>query len=597
LGLTLAQKPFIDPSPGFFRMNRQIVWSVPTVNLAVFGFCGLVVALALRVRPLLGARSALAPPVFLAVLTLLLSCRWLHLLACLILACVVAFRLARRIAANLPIFRRIVLCSTPVLAVLTTGLIVLPLGREILRMRRELAPPAHGSAGMRAAPNVVLVVLDTVRADHLSLHGYGRDTSPNLTRLARRGIVFEQARSTAPWTLPSHASMMTGRWPHELSAGINSPLDEKHKTLAEHLAENGYATAGFVANNAYAGAETGLGRGFARYEDHGFSLEDIVWNSAFGQRVVLQGFYPPEPRTGGSSLDYHRKAASQIVGDALSWVGRIEHRPFFAFLNIYDAHDPYLPPADFDRRFGVKPESAADLERLSRWFILDKKSVTARDRQAICDAYDDCLAYVDLQLGRFVDGLDRAGLLANTLIIVTADHGEHLGEHELYGHASSLYDMEIHVPLLVLLPGGAQVGRSIAAPVSVRDLAATVADVTGLGGSPFPGRSLARHWAPRESSDLEPEPSLSEVDGPVNNTPNQGRSPVFSGPLHAIAAGNEVYIRDGAGNEELFDVDSDPMQSRNLATLPRSRPSLDRFRASLARFAQDDGGTDDFAQR
>jgi len=206
------------------------------------------------------------------------------------------------------------------------------------------------------------------------------------------------------------------------------------------------------------------------------------------------------------------------------------------------------------------------------------------------DAYDDCVAYVDLQLGRFFDSLDRAGLLANTLVIITADHGEHLGEHELYGHASSLYDPEIHVPLLVLLPGGAQAGRSIAAPVSLRDLAATVADLTGLGGSAFPGRSLARFWAPGESPEPTLEHSLSEVDGPVNCTPNQGRSPVFSGPLHAIAAGNEVYIRNCAGNEELFDVDSDPTQSRNLAALPQSQPSLDRFRASFARLVQDAGG-------
>ncbi|MGO9462686.1 MAG: sulfatase-like hydrolase/transferase [Isosphaeraceae bacterium] len=587
LGLTFAQKPFIDPSPGFFRMNRHIVWSVPAVNLALFGFCGLLVALAVRVRPRLGAVGVVAPPVFLAVLTLLLSFRWLHVLACLILACVAGFRLTGRIAANLALFRRLVHFSLPALAVVAAGLVIVPLGTHLLRDRRELALSARRSAGMPVAPNVVLVVLDTVRADHLSLHGYGRDTSPNLARIARRGIVFCQARSTAPWTLPSHASMMTGRWPHELSAGINSPLDERYTTLAEYLAANGYATAGFVANNAYAGAETGLSRGFARYEDHDLSLEDLVWNSSFGQRLILWGLRPPEPRAGGNQVDYHRKAAAEVVGAALAWTRRIKNRPFFAFLNIYDAHDPYFPPAGFDRHFGVKPESAVDIGTLSRWFVLDKKRVTARDRELVRDAYDDCLAYVDLQLGRFIEGLDRGGLLANTLVIITADHGEDLGEHELYGHASSLYDPEIHVPLVILLPGGAQAGRSIAAPVSLRDLSATVADLTGLAGPPFPGRSLGRHWTLGGSVELEP--SYSEVDGPVKSTPNQGRSPVFSGPLQALAAGNEVYIRNGAGSEELFDVERDPMQARNLASLPRSRPSLDRFRAALARLVQNDG--------
>ncbi len=597
LGLTLAQKPFLDPSPGFFRMNRHIVWSVPAVNLALFALCGLVVAFAAGAKPSLGARRVIAPPVFLAVLTLLLSCRWLHVVACLILACLVAFRLTRRIASNLPRFRRLVSFSTPGLAVTVAGLVICALSTHLPRSGLRVVEPVSESGRMRDLPNVVLVVLDTVRADHLSLHGYGRDTSPNLARLARRGIVFEQARSTAPWTLPSHATMMTGRWPHELSAGINSPLDGTHKTLAEYLAENGYATAGFVANNAYAGGETGLGRGFDLYRDHECSLADIVWNSAFGQRVVLWGLCPPEARAGGNPVDYHRKAAAQVIGDALSWARGVANRPFFAFLNIYDAHDPYIPPSEFGHHFGVKPESSADMATLNRWFVLDKKRVTARQRDLVRDAYDDCLAYVDLQLGRFFDGLDRAGLLSNTLVIITADHGEHLGEHELFGHASSLYDPEIHVPLVVLLPGGARPGRSVSAPVSLRDLAATVTDVAGLEGSPFPGRSLARHWASGGSPEPEPEPSLSEVDGPVKSAPNHGRSPLFNGPLHAIAAGNEVYIRNGAGSEELFDVASDPMQLRNLAALPQSRPSLNRFRASIARVLQaDPAGTNPTAR-
>ncbi|HKI19159.1 MAG TPA: sulfatase [Isosphaeraceae bacterium] len=591
LGLQFAQKPFIDPSPGFFRMNRHIVWSVPTVNLALFGCCGLLVALAVRVSPRLRAQSVVAPPVLLAVLTLLLSCRWLHLVACLVLASVVAFRLTRRIAANLAVFRRLVQVSMPALAVVVAGFIFFPLGAHVLWSRSPTAIRADRPAEMTRAPNVLLVVLDTVRADHLSLHGYQRDTSPNLARIARRGIVFEQARSTAPWTLPSHASMMTGRWPHELSAGINSPLDGSYQTLAEYLASNGYATAGFVANNAYAGAETGLGRGFTRYEDHILSLEDVLWCSSVGQRVILWGLHPPEPRTGGNPIDYHRKAAAQVFGDALFWTARNKDRPFFAFLNIYDAHDPYLPPAEFGRHFGVKPESAADMATLNRWFVLDKKLLTARQRDLVRDAYDDCLASIDLQLGRFWEVLDRAGVLANTLVIITADHGEHLGEHELFGHASSLYDAEIHVPLVVLLPGGAHAGRSISAPVSLRDLAATVADLTGLAGSPFPGRSLAGHWT--HGGSLEPEPSFSEVDGPVNCAPNQGRSPVFSGPLQALAAGKEVYIQSGAGREELFDVETDPMQSRNLAALPQSRQSLDRFRSLVARFVQVGQGNTD----
>ena len=396
--------------------------------------------------------------------------------------------------------------------------------------------------------------------------------------------MFEQARSTAPWTLPSHASMMTGRWPHELSTGINHPLDGTHATLAEYLAANGYATAGFVANATYCGIETGLGRGFAHFEDHALSVADILWTSALGQRILLQGMFRPERRTGGNPNDYHRKDAAQIRRDMLAWVVHQEGRPFFAFLNLYDAHDPYMPPKDFDRHFGARPRSAAEMAILERWFIHDKKKLAPGEIQSVLDAYDDGIAYLDEQLGGLVDDLDWLGLLANTLVIVTADHGEHLGEHQLYGHASSLYDAEIHIPLLILLPDEAHAGRSVAAQVSLRDLAATVADLTGLGGSPFPGRSLARYWAAGASP--KHEPSLSEVDAPVMSAPNQGRSPVFRGQMKAVAAGKHVYVRNGDGQEELFDVSADPMQTRNLAGLPQVQSILDQFRSDLDRLLQ-----------
>ncbi len=586
LVLTRVQKPLTDPSPGLFRMNRHIMWTILTVNLVVFGFCGLVAALVLRARPRLGVRVAVGPLVFLVTLTLLLSCRWLHVLACLVLAFLFAFRLTLRIESGLPAFRRLVRRTLPATAGLVAVVTGLSLGGQIPSVRQAAGPPPTVSAGGQGAPgpNVLLVVLDTVRADHLSLHGYGRDTSPNLSRLARRGIKFEQARSTAPWTLPSHASMMTGRWPHELSTGINHPLDGTHETLAEYLAANGYATAGFVGNATYCGIETGLGRGFAHFEDHELSVADILWTSALGQRILLQGMFRPERRTGGTPNDYHRKDAARIRRDMLAWVEGQKGRPFFAFLNLYDAHDPYMPPTGFDRHFGLRPPSAADMAILERWFIHDKKKLRPEEIQSVLDAYDDGIAYLDEQLGELVDDLDWLGLLASTLVIVTADHGEHLGEHQLYGHASSLYDAEIHVPLLILLPDEAHAGQVVTAQVSLRDLAATVADVTGLGGSPFPGRSLARHWAADTSP--QPEPSLSEVDAPVMSAPNQGRSPVFRGPMKAVAAGKHVYVRNGDGQEELFDVEADPMQSRNLAGLPQVQSILDQIRTDLDRLLQ-----------
>ncbi len=422
-------------------------------------------------------------------------------------------------------------------------------------------------------------MLDTVRADHLSLLGYPRDTSPCLTRLARRRITFTQARSTAPWTLPSHASMLTGRWPHELSTGINAPLDSTFPTLAECLAANGYATAGFVANATYCGRETGLDRGFNHYEDHQLTLADILWTSAIGRRLLLQGPLGPERRTGGNPNDYHRKTAGEVREDFLSWTMGQKGRPFFAFLNLYDAHDPYIAPPGFDPRFSELRRSAAGTALLERWFIHDKKTLHPDQLQFVIDAYDDGIAYLDDQVGKLMDDLDRLGLLENTLVIVTADHGEHLGEHQLYGHASSLYDAEVHVPLVLLLPGAKAGGRRITAPVSLRDLAATVAELTGLEASPLPGRSLTRYW--RGDAAVTAELSLCEVDAPVASAPNQGRSPVFRGPMKALASDCYVYIRGGGGHEELFDVVADPGQQSDLSGRPQEQRNLIRLRSAL----------------
>jgi arylsulfatase A-like enzyme len=373
--------------------------------------------------------------------------------------------------------------------------------------------------------------------------------------------------------------MMTGRWPHELSTGINRPLDRTYRTLAEVLAARGYATGGFVANATYCGAETGLDRGFEHYEDHPLSVVDVVWTTAIGQRLLLQGPLQPERRARGNPNDYHRKDASQVRRRVIDWVGHQGDRPFFAFVNLYDAHDPYLPPSDCTRRFTTGPGSVEEVKVLERWFISDKNTLSPEQIQFTLDSYDEGIAYLDDQVGRLLDDLERAGKGDDTLVIITADHGEHLGEHGLYGHASSLYDSEIHVPLLVLLPKGSHAGRTVAGQVSLRDLAATVADVTGLGTGTFPGSSLTRHW--RSSGTPDDVPSLSEVDAPVMGAPNQGRSPVFRGPMQAVATGDYVYIHNGDGKEQLFEIRSDSGQSRDLATAPEARSVLEELRTAF----------------
>jgi arylsulfatase A-like enzyme len=590
LGLTLALKPFYDDALGFFRGNRHILWIVPLVNLAIFGACGLALGLLGRRRPRLALRLASFVFVFLAGLTLLLTIRGLYVAACLILAGGLAYRVAPALRARAATLRTLVGLSLPGLVVAVVALAAMSIGREAWVERRSLAGLAAADPG---TPNVLLIVLDTVRADHLSAWGYHRATTPNLERWARRGVCFEQARSTAPWTLPSHASLFTGRWPHELSAGLRGALDGRYPTLAERLRQEGYVTAGFVANTTYCCAETGLNRGFAHYEDHVLSPLEVLRGSALGRRVVdkvvtsarklaeaggLGAWIGP-----GNGKEF--KDAATLNRDFLAWLSHQEgrRRPFFAFLNYFDAHHPYVLPEGFDHHFGVRPESHADHLVLHRWWTLDKRSLPPRHVDLARDAYDDCLAYLDEQLGRLFADLERRGVLANTLVIVTADHGEHLGEHELYGHASSLYGPEVHVPLLVVGPAGVPAGASVREPVSLRDVPATVADLLGLEANPpFPGTSLARLWD-AETERPAPGPVLSEVDEPVKGPANDGRSPVFRGAMKALTADDAVYIRNADGGEELFDLASDPAETKNLAGSTAAGPLLERFRAELER--------------
>jgi arylsulfatase A-like enzyme len=272
----------------------------------------------------------------------------------------------------------------------------------------------------------------------------------------------------------------------------------------------------------------------------------------------------------------------------LDWLARRREpgRPIFAFLNYIDAHTPYVIPPEARPRFGWRPQTPGDsLVIGERWPFLDKLRLPPRYWALARDAYDDCVAYLDEQLGALFDELKRRGLLEETLVIITSDHGEGLGEHALFNHGESLYRMEIRVPLLILTPARRPSGAVVRATVSLRDLPATIVDLVGLGaGSPFPGRSLARFWvdpapgAPPGSS----EGALSELASPNPIDPNQGRSPIRRGPLISLAEGELVYIRNqGDGQEELFDERDDPRELINLARHQAMQPVLERFRDRL----------------
>ena len=280
-----------------------------------------------------------------------------------------ALGIAARLVPSLEQSRRLqwfVQISFPLTLTILLILAVVPWAADWVKQSRSGARPLPSPA----SPNLLLVVLDTVAATHLNLHGYGRATSTTLLEFAERGICFNSARATSSWTLPSHATIFTGRWMHELSVGWLNPLDKSHSTLAEFLSTKGYATAGFVANTVYCARDSGLSRGFNYYQDYifpgltVFKLAIVIKRTLAGLKSFIEliedhGELAPVRRyleKLWALFTSDRKGAAVLNREFLRWLARRTQpeRPFFVFLNYADAHTPYQLPPQRMRRFGVE---------------------------------------------------------------------------------------------------------------------------------------------------------------------------------------------------------------------------------------------------
>jgi arylsulfatase A-like enzyme len=599
VGTIVTRKEAFD-SNHLYGMSRHFVWLIPVTNLGVFlvvGLLGWVIGLAWPRRS-----GWLLARIWCALVLLpmvLIAFPRIYSLAWLALTLGIAARLVPLLESNPRRFRRFVQVSFPVAIGILLLLGASPWVGDQIKQSRERARPVPPPG----SPNVLLIVLDTVAASHLNLYGYVRATSTTLLELAERGIRFDSAQAASSWTLPSHASIFTGRWMHELSVGWLHPLDQAHPTLAEFLGERGYATAGFIGNTMYCASDTGLSRGFTHYEDFIFP-EFTAPKTAVLVNRVLAGFGKVlpfveerpalawlQPYVQGlwQALVYDRKGAATVNRELLDWLARRTEpaRPFFAFLNYSDAHTPYELSAGRIHRFGVAAPDERQREMIRRWGDLDKIRVVSTDLRLAVDAYDDCVADLDEQLGKLVDKLERQGVLDRTWLFIVSDHGESFGEHTgVFCHGTSLYQTELHVPLLVVPPGGAATKRVVKETVSLRDLAATIVDLLELeAGSPFPGSSLARYLeAPRSPSAPPPsvEPALAEVvPGLASNVDSYG-FPKKSWPLGALNDGEWSYIRrEGNIREELFRVSKDAREEYNLARDPAAQPILARMRRTL----------------
>jgi arylsulfatase A-like enzyme/Flp pilus assembly protein TadD len=360
-------------------------------------------------------------------------------------------------------------------------------------------------AASKTTPNVVVITIDTLRADHLGCYGYKQVHTPNIDALAAGGVKFERAFTPVPITLPSHTVIFTGTYPtlngmHDFSG---NRLGAQPPTLASTLKENGYIT-GAVVGSAVLDSRFGLNRGFDFYYDH------FEFN-----------------RLQESNLDVMERPGNVVADQALEWLGKNYQNPFFLWMHMYDPHYPYTPPAPYSEEYKSHP-------------------------------YDGEIAFADAQVGRLIQFLKSKNLYANTLIILSGDHGEGLGEHGEQTHGFFIYNSTLHVPLIVHLPA-APGGKKVDAPVSTADIMPTVLQALKV---PVPKEV--------QGKDLLPLITAKMIDK-HQDEPRSLYSETFLPRLHfnwSELRGLQLdkYHFIDAPKPELYDLIRDPKELDNLFT-------------------------------
>lgn len=396
-------------------------------------------------------------------------------------------------------------------------------------------------------PNVVLVSVDTLRADHVGAYGYGRDTTPHLDALAGESALFRNVFASSPWTLPSHASMMTGLEGRRHGVYYEGDrMNPAQPTLASFLKDRGYATVG-ITGGAFVAPFYGFSRGFDSYTIGHGELADP-------------------------------QLAARAEAEAAAWLEAHAEAPFFLFLHTYQVHHPYHSPEAYARRY-AGPEA----KRLAWNFKSDHggwgslfRPLPAEERQNIIDLYDGEIRYTDdALLGPLLDKLRSLGLYDRTLLIVTSDHGEEFFEHGGWTHSWSLYNESIKVPCVIKFPGGRHAGRKVDEFVRLTDLVPTVLEVLGFDPpqADFDGRSLVPLLDGREEGG---RPVVAELAAEVMDS--------LGAPRVALSSGRDLLILNGPYKKdllssfafpppafpplELFDLARDPAETKNLVGEP-----------------------------
>jgi arylsulfatase A-like enzyme len=424
---------------------------------------------------------------------------------------------------------------------------------------------ATAACAGRAQPNILLVVMDTTRGDRVPWAGYDRPTAPRLLALAAESTVWTRAYSPAPWTVPAHASLFTGQYPslHRTDCG-SLRLPDAAVTLAETLRAAGYRTIGYTAN-PWIGPGYNFNQGFETYVE--------TWRET-----------EREGEDTGAAITNEK---------AIRWIRwRQENpearaRPFFMFLNYFEPHLPYHPPEPERARLLRGTPDAARLARLTRLghpeemrYILGASDLDAADVAILGDLYDGEIAYTDRRVAEVISVLRQIGVLDDTIVAVTADHGENLGEHRMLDHKLSVHDTVLHVPLLVRWPSRVPAGGVVEAPVQMHDLFPTLLALAGvpppegttIEAVPLPGAGLD---APGRGPD---DPIVGEFVGPpvdwlvilADLFPGRdlGR---YDRTLVALRHGPLKIHWGSDGRNALYDTAADPGEDRDLAAADPAR--------------------------
>ena len=374
-------------------------------------------------------------------------------------------------------------------------------------------------------PNIILITLDTTRADHLPCYGYPGVKTPYLDALAREGIVFEQCTTSSPLTLPSHTSIMTGLYPtyHGVRVNANTAVSQKHLTLAELFTRQGYQCGAFIASFVLDG-RWGLKQGFHHYDDQ-FELEKYQ----------------------GLNLAMIQRPGNEVIDAALSWLDDQSSSSFFAWIHLYDPHTPYEPPEPYLTEYNTGQ------------FGL----------------YDGEIAFMDEQIGRVVSWLREKGLTGKTLIVLIGDHGEGLGDHGEWEHGYFIYDYAVQVPFLIVTPFREFQGKRVSSQVRTVDLYPTLLEMAGVEvPEENQGESLLDIF-------FHPDKSMESYAYCESLTPNIHYN---WSPLHGLKTPRYKYI--AAPRAELYDLEKDPDERHNLAEDPAYQDALAELSGQLDAYFQ-----------